>query len=84
MTIYPNSLDRARCRLCLERIAWVLTFPNRKRLPVDLPLEVHNLAYDADGHEIAELLSPTHFSTCPDYNAAAKPPPPSLHQQKLF
>lgn len=89
MKIYPNSAERAHCRLCDAPIAWVLTFPKRNRCPINRPYQFNQLEYDADGHEIAELVSPTHFETCPNYDRdtkQAKPPArPTLHQQpRLF
>lgn len=83
MTIYCNSLEPARCKLCGSRILWALTFPNRKRAPLDAPLRTANIAYDSDGHEIAELVSTTHFESCEKYllNLTA---PPKIQQPKLF
>lgn len=76
MKIYPNSAEPARCKLCLQSIAWILTFPNRQKCPVDRPLITKNLEFDADGHEIAELVSPTHFDTCPEYDREKRQPKP--------
>lgn len=87
MTIYPNSIEYARCRLCLERIAWALTFPNRKRVPLDLPIQTNNAQHDAEGHEIAELMSKTHFVTCVEYDSVtrqAKVKPKPITQRSLF
>ena len=83
MTIYSNSLEPARCKLCGSRILWARTFPNRKRAPLDSPLRTANIAYDSDGHEIAELMSSTHFESCQNYqpNVAAVP---KIQQPKLF
>lgn len=89
MIIYPRSAENSRCRLCNAPIAWVLTFPRRNRCPIDRPYEVRNLAYDQDGHATAELVSPTHFATCPNYDRATgkakpSPKPTPIQQPNLF
>lgn len=87
MTIYPNSTQHARCRLCLERIAWAVTFPNRRRVPLDLPIQTSNAQLDAEGHEITELTSQTHFATCAEYDEVtrkAKVKPKPISQGSLF
>lgn len=87
MKIYPHSAERAHCKLCHAAIAWVLTFPKRNRCPIDRPYQFHNLKHDADGHEIAELISTTHFETCPQYDRTtgkAKPKPKPISQPGLF
>lgn len=88
MTIYPNSIEHARCRLCLERIAWALTYPNRKRVPLDVPISTHDShQLDPEGHEIAELTSQTHFATCAEYDEVtrkAKVKPKPISQGSLF
>ena len=87
MKIYPNSADLGRCKLCGEPIAWVLTFPNRSKCPIDRPILTKNLEFDADGHEIAELVSQTHFDTCTEYDRTTRKPkqkPKPIAQGSLF
>lgn len=89
MKIYPNSVELARCKLCLQPIAWALTYPNRRKVPLDRPITTTNLATDADGHQYAELTSKTHFETCPKYDPETRqvrqePQPTPINQPSLF
>ncbi len=70
MTIYTNSTEHARCKFCQESIAWALTFPNRAKVPLDRPIKTKNLQTDSESYQIAELVSTTHFATCPNYDPA--------------
>lgn len=81
MKIYPHSIEPARCKLCLEPIAWALTFPNRKKVPLDRPIKTTYLVFDADGHEIAVVTSGTHFDTCTKYERVKAKP---IEQARLF
>lgn len=87
MNIYPNSIDFARCKLCLEPIAWALTYPNRRKVPLDRPVTTQNLDTDKDGHQYAELVSTTHFATCTEYDQETGKPkekPKAIEQARLF
>ncbi len=87
MFIYPTSTEPARCKLCLVPIFWALTFPNRKKVPLDRPIITQTLAVDADGQQFAKLVSTTHFETCAEYDPAtqkAKTKAPPKEQARLF
>ena len=87
MNIYPNSFEPARCRGCGLEIVWALTYPNRRKVPLDRPIQWHSAGLDADGHEIAELASATHFDTCPKaekYRKIEAGPVKPILQGKLF
>lgn len=89
MKIYPHSLLNGRCRYCLKPLVWALTFPNRNKVPLDFPIHGQELEFDADGHEIQTLTSPTHFDTCTEYDPKKRAGEKSHHvkpilQGKLF
>lgn len=77
-------MQGGRCKFCLKPISWAETFPNRRKVPLDVPIHSHELEFDADGHEIATLTSTTHFATCIEYGKATAPKPKQKEQLKLF
>ncbi|MEM8712033.1 MAG: hypothetical protein AAGG01_13875 [Planctomycetota bacterium] len=60
--IVPASADRATCRSCGARVAWVLTKRRKDGRRTRMPLDVSTVHRTPEGVERAE----SHFAHCPD------------------